>query len=234
MNESSETRAPITEDQGPQRSRIRGSGAFHFPLSVVALLAVVVGASLTGCLSFLKPARGTARHFVLASLPAGPGPVAGGAAPLAVGVGFVKLPAYLFNNSVAVRVGTNEINYLESALWAERLDQGFQRVLGANLSALLPTDQVRLSAWRPQDVSVEVYVAVEQFDVATSGRAILVAQWRLLAPGGGKLLQAGECRLTRPGPAPEADPAGAVATLSELVADLSRQLTEAIKRTASH
>ena len=187
---------------------------------------------MTGCFGFLKPARATARHFVLTPLPAtGPAKVAPGA--LAVGVGQVKLPAYLFDTSLAVRKGTNEVEYLPTVLWAERLDTGIHRVLAANLATLLPTDQVRLSAWRSEDVSVEVYVAIERFDVDAGGHVVLVAWWRILAPGGEKVLKAGEVRLTRQGPPPDADPSGAIATLSGLVADLSRQLAQALKETTS-
>jgi hypothetical protein len=57
---------------------------------------------------------------------------------------------------------------------------------------------------------------------------VLVAWWRILAPGGVKVLKAGESRLTRQGPAPEADPAGSVAALSELLGEFSRQLAQAI------
>ena len=94
---------------------------------------------------------------------------------VAVGVGPVKLAAYLFNTSLAVRKGTNEIEYLPTAFWAERLDAGLQRVLAANLVTLLPTDQIRLSAWESGDVSVEVYVAIERFDVDANGGGVLVA-----------------------------------------------------------
>ena len=115
---------------------------------------------------------------------------------LAVGLGQVKLPAYLFNTSLAVRKGTNEIDYLPSALWAERLDTGFQRVLAADLAIVLPTDRIQLSAWQKDDVVAEVYVTIEQFDVDASGRGVLVAQWRVLSPGGEKILKAGVSRLT--------------------------------------
>jgi uncharacterized lipoprotein YmbA len=190
--------------------------------------ALAACACLTGCFGFLKPARETARHFVLTPLPAaGPAKVAPGA--LAVGVGQVKLPAYLFDTSLAVRKGTNEIEYLPPVLWAERLDTGIQRVLAANLATLLPTDLVRLSAWQSQDVGAEVYVAIEQFDVDTSGRGVLVARWRILTPGGEKTLKAGESRFTRQGPSPEKSPSGAIGTLSELIGDLSRQLAQALK-----
>ena len=194
------------------------------------LLALAACAGLTGCFGFLKPARATARHFVLTALPAAePAKVAPDA--LAVGVGQVRLPAYLFDTSLAVHKGTNEIEYLPTALWAERLDTGIQRVLAANLATLLPTDRVRLSAWRSEDVGAEVFVTIQQFDVDTGGRGMLVAWWRILSPGGEKMLKAGEVRLTRQGPPPDASPSGAIATLSDLMADLSRQLAQAIAAT---
>jgi uncharacterized protein len=190
----------------------------------VLLLALAACACLTGC-SFLKPAKTTARYYVLTPVAATPS----GSGSLAVGLGQVKLPAYLLNTSLAVRKGTNEVEYLESAIWAERLDTGFQRVLAADLATALPTEQVRLSAWRSEDVAAEVYVTIEQFDVDASGQGVLVAQWRILSPGGEKVLKAGGSRLTRQGPSPDAGASGAVATLSELVADLSRQLAKALK-----
>jgi uncharacterized protein len=204
---------------------------FRLRVPARLLLALATGLSLTGCFGFLKPVKSTARHFVLTSLPAAE-PAATPRGSVAVGMGPVKLPAYLFNTSFAVRTGTNEIVYLPSALWAERLDTGLQRVLAADLATLLPTDQIRLSAWQSADVSVEVYVAVERFDVDVRGHGVLAAWWRILSPGGEKTLKAGESRLTRQGPAPDADPSGAVATLSELAADLSRHLSQAIKETA--
>ena len=185
---------------------------------------------LTGCFGFLKPAESTARHFVLTPLPA---QETQARATLGVGLGQVKVPPYLFDTSLAVRKGTNEISYLTSALWAERLDNGLQRVLAANLMALLPAAQVRLSAWRSEEVSAEVYVSIQQFDVDTGGHAVLVAWWRVLSPGGEKTLRTGETRLARSGPPPDADPSGAVAALSQLVGDFSRQLAEVIKETSA-
>ncbi len=195
------------------------------------LLALAVVVSLTGCFGFLKPAKPTARHFVLSALPAAE-PAATPSGGVAVGVGPVKIAAYLFNTSFAVRKDTNEIDYLPATFSAERLDSGLQRVLAANLATLLPSDQIRLSAWQNADVSAEVFVLIEQFDVDAGGEGVLVAWWRVLSPGGEKTLKAGGCRLAHQGPAPQADPAGAVATLSELAADLSRQLAQAIKETA--
>lgn len=207
----------------PRQSR---PGKISAPASGLLALAVCLG--LTGCFGFLKPARPTARDFVLSSLPA-TGPAAG-TNLLALGVGPVKLPDYLFNTSLAVRQGINEIDYSSGVLWAEHLDTGLQRVLAANLSTLLPTDQIRLSAWRSQDVAAGIYVTIGQFDVDTAGQGVLVAWWRIVTPGGETTLAAGQSRLVLPGPAPGTDPPGAIATLSELAADFSRQLAERLRK----
>jgi uncharacterized protein len=200
------------------------------PRLVAGLVAIAACACFTGCFSFLEPARPIARHFVLTPLPAA-GAVAVTPGGLAVGMGPVKIPAYLFSTSLTVRKGTNEIDYLPWALWAERLDKGIQLTLAANLSTLLAPDQIRLTAWRSGDASMEVSVTIGQFDVDAGGQGVLVAWWRILSPGGEKTLKAGKSRFVRQGPSPNADPAGAVATLSELVAELSRELTQAIKET---
>ena len=160
-----------------------------------------------------------------------PAPVAANA--LAVGLGQVKLPAYLFDTSLAVRKGTNEVEYLPSALWAERLDTGFQRVLAANLAIILPTDRILLSVWQRDAVAAGIYVTLEQFDVDASGRGGLVARWHILSPGGERILKAGSSRLSRQGPPPDAGAAGAVATLSDLLADFSRQLAQALREATS-
>ena len=74
-------------------------------------------------------------------------------------------------------------------------------------------------------------MTIEQFDVDASGQGVLIARWRILSPGGEKILKAGGARLSRQGPRPDAGASSAVATLSELVADLSRQLAQALKET---
>jgi len=193
---------------------------------LTSLCSIMLCVGLTGC-GFLKPAKSTAHYYVLTPVAA----TQGSSGSLAVGLGQVKLPSYLFNTSLAVRKGTNEVDYLDSAIWAERLDAGFQRVLAADLAAVLPTDQVRLSSWQKDEVAVEVYVTIERFDVDTGGPGSLVASWRILSPGSDKILKAGVSRLVREGPPPDAGASGAVATLSGLIADFSRELAQTLKQT---
>lgn len=213
----------------PKSSVLAAPGLKHRPRArtlLTSLCSIMLCVGLTGC-SLFKPVKPTERYYVLTPIAATPS----GSGSLSVGLAQIKLPAYLFNTSLAIRKGTNEVEYLDSALWAERLDAGFQRVLAANLATVLPTDQIRLSAWQKDDVAAEVYVNIEQFDVDASGRGVLVARWRILAPGGDKVLKAGTSRLAHPGPSPDTGVSGAVATLSELVADFSRELAKELKAT---
>ena len=196
-----------------------------------SLIAAVAAIALSGCLG-LKPARPSSRYFVLTSMPAAAPPTASTNTPdKSIGVGLVKLPDYLFKDTMAVRKGANEVRYLLTTLWAERLGNGFQRVLAADLATAVPC-QVRFSAWRSQDVAASVYVAIDQFDVDEKGRGVLVAWWRVLSPNGEKVLRSGEFRATRDGPSAPVDPDGAVATLSGLVSDLAGEIAQALRETA--
>jgi len=190
---------------------------------------VAAGLLLSGCL--LKPVTVSTRRFILAPIPA-PEHASTNAEQLSVGIASAKMPAYLLKNSIAVRKGASEIDYLEDGLWGDRLDRGFQQTLADNLSILLPSDRLYLSAWERDQVKVRLFVNVEQFDVDTEGRGRLIAWWRITAPGSDKPLKSGQARLDRTGPAPRGNPQIIVTTLSALVAEFSRQLAQAIHESA--
>jgi uncharacterized lipoprotein YmbA len=203
----------------PVRSRRRVTGA-------VLILGLAGGLVplLTGCRLF-APVRSTTQYYVLTSAPSARERTTNS---LAIGLSRVGLPAYLFNSSVALRRGPNQIEYLPAANWAERLDAGIQRVLAANLSTRLGTDRVLLSAWEKSAVQVEVQVTIEQFDVDASGAAVLIARWRMVGPGGEPLVRAGTSRLVRPGAAANPDATQVAALMSHLVDDFSGELAAAL------
>jgi uncharacterized lipoprotein YmbA len=194
--------------------------------------ACSAGLCLAGC-SFMKPSGVSPRAFMLTPSPAATTSATTRSTNMAVGVGYVTVPGYLSGKPMAMRLQTNEVVYLETAVWAERLDVGLQRVLAADLGALIPTDRVRLSTWRPEDVAVSIYVIVERFDVSSHGEASLVAWWRVNAPGEDKLLASGKFSGTHNGPSPDTDPQGAVASMSALAADLARELAQTIQKNGS-
>ena len=192
-------------------------------------LVAVSGTLLTGCL--LKRATDSTRHFVLSPISTNePAPVA--TEHLSVGIRFVKMPSYLLRNSMAVRNGANEIEYLEDARWAERLDQCFQRTLVANLSRLLPSDSIYLTDFGGDKAMVSVVVNVEQFEVDTNGRGTLIAQWRIASPNSDQPLRSGRARLVRTGATPRRNPDAIAMTLSDLTGEFSRELAQPIRESA--
>lgn len=133
---------------------------------------------------------------------------------------------------MVVRKSVDEVEDLETALWAERLDQSFRQTLAENLSLLLASDRAYLAAVERDRVVLRVSVNVEQFDVDTEGRGTLLAEWRLIAAGADKPLKIGQTRLIRPGPTPRGNPQAIATTLSTLVAEFSRDLAQALRESA--
>src|SRR6266536_2377273 len=193
-------------------------------------LAFVLHSSvlLSGCL--LNTATVPARHFVLAPISAdqsSPTPKE----HLQIEIGFVKMPAYLLRDSIAVRNGANEIEYLENALWAERLDQSFQRALMADLYGSLP-ETIHFADSEGNRQTAKIFINVHRFDVDTKGRGTLVAQWRIAASDGARSLTSGYTSLDRTGVSPRGNPAAIARTMSELTADFSNELTRSLKGSA--
>jgi uncharacterized protein len=196
-----------------------------FRLLGLAALCVLI----TGC--FLKPVNVTTRRFVLAPVPA-PGH-ANETNQLTVGLGPVKMPDYLLKDAMAVRRSDNEIEYLENALWAGRLDHAFQLALAANLTTQLPGSRFPLSAWQAGEVVLAAYVRVERLDVNAQGTGTLAAHWQIETPDRRRVLKSGEVALHKFGTTPYADPEASVATLSALTAQFSEVLAQAIRECAA-
>lgn len=200
----------------------------HHPLSqrlAVGSLCVLVA----GCL--FRPANVTTRQFVLK--PALATSPSRDRSTLAVGLGAIKFPDYLLRSSMTVRKGDHEIEYLENSLWAERLDRSFQRTLAANLMSLLPGSRIQQSAWQSSEVTLAAFVNVERLDVDAQGNGTLVAHWQIETPDRRQVLKSGECNLNKSGPPPFANPEALVVTLSDLTAQFSEALAQAIRDCAS-
>lgn len=193
------------------------------------LMMCSLGSLLSGCA--IKPAPVSTRHFVLAPISAADH-VPTTAQPAAVEVGFVMMPPYLLRDSMVVRKSAEEVQFLETALWSERLDQSFRHTLAENLLLLLSSDSRYLSAPQRNSSVVRVSVNVQQFDVDTEGRGTLRGVWRLTAAGADTPLKIGQVNLTRPGPPPRGNPQTVAATLSALLADFSREVLHALAESA--
>jgi uncharacterized lipoprotein YmbA len=142
------------------------------------------------------------------------------------------MPSYLLRDSLPVRNGANEIEYIEGALWGERLDKCFQRTLAANLSRLVPSDSIYLTDFGRDKEMVSVVVNVEQFDVDTNGRGTLTAQWRIASPNSDQPSRSGHTRLVQTGATPRRNPDVIAMTLSDLAGEFSRELAQLIRESA--
>ena len=193
------------------------------------VFVAVAGVLPAGCL--FKTATVPQRHFVLAPIPVSD-PAPAPTEPESVGIGFVKMPSYLLGNAMAIRSGPNEIEYVDDALWAERLDQCFQQTLAANLSRLLPADSIYLTDWGREQVKLRVFINVQQFDVDTGGHGTLVAQWRILTQDSEIPSKSGGAQLARTGKPPRGKPEAIATTMSDLTAEFSRELAQSIRESA--
>lgn len=180
-----------------------------------------------GCL--FKSAPVQARHFILTPLPPPEHALAATSRTPVIEVAFVKMPSYLLRDSMVIQKSASEIEVLGNAVWAERLDEGFRRVLEDNLSSLLASDQSHLSA-TGRNAAVRLTVEVERFDVDTQGRGTLLANWRLSEPGAANPLKTAEAHLTWNGAVPRGNPQAIATTLSALIGQFSRELADAARK----
>jgi uncharacterized lipoprotein YmbA len=149
----------------------------------VALEALAVGALLfaaAGCGGQGAPSR----FYVLAPLAGPPGsgtPAAADSAPVTIGVGPVRLPAYLDRPQVVTRLDPDRIDFGEFDRWGEPLADGVPRALAGTIGGLLPKSRIALFPWTgPRAIQYQVIVDVARFDGSLGGDVVLEARWRIV------------------------------------------------------
>lgn len=171
------------------------------------------------------PVADQSHYYLLSASAAAPAAPTDSNRDLTIGIAPVQIPAYLQNNHIVVRQGTNEIQYSENRQWAEHLDKGIQRVLAADLAIITPGTKTITSAWQVSDVKAELHVSIQRFELDDTGDVTLECQWRIVSPG---LNRSGHSLITKKGPPLTNNPSGAVGSLSAALADLSKDLAAAL------
>lgn len=99
---------------------------------------------------------------------------------VSVSVGPVVIPAIVDNPAVILRVGPSEVEVDDFSRWASPLQDSIAHAVAGDLSALLGTKRVTLSAdtWT-QMPDYRVAIEVEQFDSAPNEAATLEAVWTI-------------------------------------------------------
>jgi len=198
-------------------------------LGWVCLLVCFVPA---GC-SFLEARPDPSRYFALASLPrtGQRAQDAAGTNALVLGIGPIKFPGYLDRQQFVTRISQNRFAVAENDRWAEPLEENFSRVLSQNLSILLQTERIVAYPWeRSQQPNYQIQVEVLRFESNAEHVVELWARWSIM-DGAKKTISVRESYLTHP--ARDKSTEASVASMSELVSDLSKEIAAAIRALTS-
>jgi len=189
---------------------------------------------LAGCGSFLPtPRPNSSRIFVLFSpLKEAERQDSDPSEQISLGVGPVQLPGYLDRREIVTRVAQSRLDVSQNDRWAEPLDENLTHVLAQNLSVLLGSDGVISYPWPiAKGPDYRVTVEVLQFECNSALEAQLSARWWVIDRNGTGAPELKESSLTRAATDRSTD--ASVAALSETVADLSRQIAQAVTALAS-
>jgi len=149
-----------------------------------------------------------------------------------VGVAPVVLPEYLNNPGIVTRDKNNEIVRAEFDQWAGPLGDEIARAVAENLSVMVPTDRVTVAVGRgilvPLDDLIEIEIAA--FERDGSGAVHLVTRWSLFRDSGQTLVTMRRSRFQKA--AATVAYGDTVATMSQIVEELSREIAETIRLTA--
>jgi len=168
-------------------------------------------------------------YYMLAPADVAPAalPAATGQRDVRIGIRTVDLPRYVERPQIVTRAGANRLEVAEFQQWGEPLRHAMPMILAENLSRLVPTDQVAVFPWgRGFNPDAQIFVDVWQFEGTLGGQTALSARWRIVSRAGEETAS-GVSRLAE---SSGADYESLVASHSRLVAGLSRDIAEALRR----
>jgi len=170
-------------------------------------------------------------YYVLNSV--GGAPTGSGSAqhgPLVV-ISPVAIPAYLDQPGITTRGAGNEVIRADFDRWAGPLGSDVTRVVGENLSAMVPTDRLTVSSTgRTLPVDFLVETEITTFERDQNNTVQLVARWTLYAGDGDTILTMRTSRLAKP--AAGSDYNSDAAAMSSALEDLCREIASAIREGA--
>jgi len=105
---------------------------------------------------------------------------AGSEQGVAIKLGPISIPDSLDKPQIVTRVGANRLETDEFNRWAGDYQSNIQRIIGENISSLLPTNQVMMSdEIILVPVDYQILVNVRKFDGELGGVVTLNADWVL-------------------------------------------------------
>jgi uncharacterized protein len=199
--------------------------------SLTWLLIVAAIISTVGC-SVLSPQEDQSRYFVLTraanNTSITPAAVSNGSRELTIGLGPISIPRYLARPEIVTRLSDTEVSVSDTDRWGEPLDASATRVLGQDLSSDLPNSQIVSFPWsRKTKIDYRVSVDFQRLEKTADGKAEVQATWKVRTGVDNRLVQTGTT--TAIGSAGN-DQSSASASLSQGIAQVSREIAQAIQK----
>lgn len=145
-----------------------------------------------------------------------------------LGIGPIHIPEYLNRNALVFSEKGNQLEVSSTQKWAEPLESGIQRVMAINLAVSLDTQNIRYFPWEPKRTpDYGVSISVLKLD-ANDDRATLAAEWRLYQPDSRETVARRITSLHLPLPDGPLLPEQIAPAYSELLGQLSQQISQAI------
>lgn len=147
-------------------------------------------------------------------------------------VGPIRMALYLDRSDIVIRDSQNQIRLAEFSLWAGPLQENVSRVLAENLSVLLGTQSVGIFPGTSRGMLFDFNVTVNltRLDGIPGEKADLRARWGILDKNRKDMLFDHHSVLSQPTKDDSLE--ALIAAESRLLADLSREIAEAIKTLA--
>ena len=149
-------------------------------------------------------------------------------------IGPVRLREYLNRPQMVTRTKENKIMVHEFHSWGEPIERNLNIVLAVNLGNLLATNRIVIFPWRrrPPDLDYQIVADVIRFDGELGGQASLTAHyyiWDFRGKSEGERSRIGVWYSDYSRQTQDDSFEALVATMNELVGDLSREIAERIK-----
>jgi hypothetical protein len=192
-------------------------------------LAIVAALLTAGCSSVLAPQPDQSKFFVLTGAQPKTETTGAASSDMSIGLGPVKLPAYLDRSEIVTRVEPNRLDLSENDRWAEPLSSNFRNVLAADVASQLPNTQIVPFPWYSTvrlDYTVEVNV--DRFERNKSGATLLVARWMIHDGNTNKLLASRDSTFKETARSASMD--DSVAAMSKDVDNLSIEMASEMRR----
>jgi hypothetical protein len=144
----------------------------------------------------------------------------------------VRVPGALDRPQLVVAAGPSELRLDELSRWAEPLDEGATRTLAENVATLLPRHRVVRSPWASSlEPRCRLATELRLFGLQADGAVRLEATYSLLSAKDERVLLRRSFSAGR-GPLPRGrrgvEPAASVDAMSELLAELARDVAATI------